>query len=378
MSGSNDVARLSLVSSVAAWRNFWFREEPAYTLGLVRIAFGALTVGFTAALLPDLNDLFGTNGVVPTPPSIRNGWSVFQVWPSDHALLVGWAVLLVSAVALTVGWHSRLAAILVFVLIVSFQRRDPWMWNSGDTLIRLEAFFIAIAPSGAALSLDQRRRTGAFWSAQSRPRWPLRLMMVQLSLIYLATVQVKMMGQTWGEGTAVSYAWRSEAPWVLLPVPQWLSTNLLITNVATWSTLVVEVAIAVLVWKRRWRPWVLAVGVGLHLSIMVTLNVGFFSLAMFVLYLAFIPPEATQRLPEILGAKAENLSARLRRLTAGGQQSEVTESSDAARDSMDDAPRDELSDWPVHTGSDLAVADASVKPGAATELVATNGQPHPG
>ena len=51
-----------------AWRRFWFAPEPAYPLGLVRIAFGALTVAWTVSLLPDLNSLFGEQGVMPNQP----------------------------------------------------------------------------------------------------------------------------------------------------------------------------------------------------------------------------------------------------------------------------------------------------------------------
>jgi hypothetical protein len=278
-----------------AWQEFWFRADPVYTLGLVRIAFGALVIGWTLALLPGLYDFFGANGVASYGEMGRHRWSVFEIWTGDNALLIGWVVLFLAAIALTIGWHSRIAAILVFILIVSFDRRNPMVFNSGDVVIRIEALFIALAPCGAALSLDQRRRTGQFWSAQVRPRWPLRLMQCQLSLIYLATVQFKMFGDTWPQGTAVSYALRLE-DMVLLPIPDIVRTHALLMNAATWGTLVLELAIGVLVWNRRLRPWVLGAGVVMHTMIMITIAIGFFSLAMFVLYLAFIPPDTAQRL----------------------------------------------------------------------------------
>jgi hypothetical protein len=283
---------------VDGWRAFWFRPRPAYTLGLVRIAFGALAVAWTLALLPDLEELFGEDGVAPQHPEFAYRWSVFEVWASDQALLIGWGVLLVSAIAMTVGWHSRLAAILVFVLIQSFIQRNRPVFNGGDIVVQIEALFLALSSCGAALSLDQRRRTGSFWSAQCRAPWPVRLMQVQLSLIYLATVQSKLSGEKWLDGTAVSYAWRTDEMWALFPAPQWLSTSPLLVNVATWSTLVIELALGILVWNRRWRLWVLAAGVVLHMMIMVNMVIGFFSLAMFVLYLAFVPPEAVERLPD--------------------------------------------------------------------------------
>ena len=66
----------------------------------------------------------------------------------------------------------------------------------------------------------------------------------------------------------------------------------------TYGTLAVEIAIPVLVWNKRTRPWVLGLGVGLHLAIDVTLRVGFFSWIIFVAYIAFLPPEVASRLIE--------------------------------------------------------------------------------
>lgn len=278
-----------------AWRAFWFRPEPAYALGLVRIAFGALMIAWTLSLLPGLYDWFGVDGISRHGDVGPYRWSIFEIWTSDSVLLIGWVVLLLAAIALMIGWHSRIAAILVFLLVLAFDRRNPSVFNSGDALVRIETLLIALSPCGAALSLDQRRRTGQFWSAQVRPRWPIRLMQCQLSVIYLATVNAKLSGFTWADGTAVSYALRLE-DMVLLPIPDFIRTNALLMNAATWGTLLLEFSIGILVWNRRLRPWVLGAGVLMHTGIMVTMAVGFFSPAMFVLYLAFIPPDTARRL----------------------------------------------------------------------------------
>ncbi|WP_197377116.1 HTTM domain-containing protein [Mycolicibacterium baixiangningiae] len=283
-----------LTAAAGRWRTFWFAEEPAYPLGLVRIAFGGLVVAWTLSLLPDMAQLFGTGGIVPAQRLGPEHWGLFATWPSDQGLVVGWAVLLVAGVALTVGWHSRVAALLVYLLVISFEHRNPHIFNSGDNLIRIEALILAISPSGAALSLDRMRTVGSFWSAEVRPHWPVRLMQVQLSVIYLSTVVTKLRGDVWPEGTATSYALRLR-DMTLLPVPEWASTSPLLMNVATWGTLAVELALGILVWNRRCRPWVLGAGVLLHLSILATLSVGFFSPAMFVLYLAFVPAEVARR-----------------------------------------------------------------------------------
>lgn len=281
---------------VAAWCAFWFTREPAYGLGLVRIAFGLVAVIWTLTLFPDLSRVFGDQGAAPLYAPLPYEWSIFEIWPGETALRIGWGVLLVSAIALTVGWHSRVAAIVVFVLIHSFHRRSGVIFNAGDTIIIVVALVLALSSCGAALSLDQRRRVGSFWSAQTLARWPVRLLQVQMSLIYLVAVQAKLSNSSWEDGSASYYAWRTDGRWALIEVPDWLAGNALLVNMATWGTLALELALAILVWNRRLRFWVLGAGVVMHLTMMVTMNVGYFSLAMFVLYAAFIPWETVENL----------------------------------------------------------------------------------
>jgi Vitamin K-dependent gamma-carboxylase len=289
---------------VDRWKTFWFTPAPAHTLGLVRMVFGVVTVVWALALLPDLRRVFGEQGVAPQYPRVEYQWGLFEWWSGDTALLIGWIVLLVASLAMVVGWHSRIAAALVFVLMLSFVRRGHYVFNAGDTILVVVAMVLALSCCGAALSLDQRRRAGSFWSAQTLAPWPVRLLQVQLSLIYLVSVQAKLSGgKDWVDGSAAFYTSRTDGRWAWVEVPDWLFGNAVLVNVATWTTLLVELAIAVLVWSKRCRFWVLAAGVVLHLILMVTMNVAFFSVAMFVLYVAFVPWEFVQSMPDRVKAR---------------------------------------------------------------------------
>ena len=282
-----------------AWRVFWFGPQQMYTLGLFRIAFSGLMVVWALWLLPVRTALLGPDGIAPKQPSIADTWGLFAVWNNDEAILFGIVVLLLAAIAMLVGWHSRVAAVIVFVLVLSFERRSPWVFNSGDALIRIEAFLLAISPCGSALSLDQRRRTGSFWSAQTRPKWPIRLLQIQMSIVYLAAVQTKLAGQPWLDGTAVSYVLRIE-DMKRIPVPQWLTMNAPVMNAMTWGVLAIELSVGILVWFPRFRPWVLAAGIVMHLMIDLTIQIGIFSYAVFMLYLAWLSPETVKTLPDRL------------------------------------------------------------------------------
>lgn len=276
---------------LATWDDFWLVPEPTSTLAVVRMAYGALLLAWAAMLGPDLSPFFSTSGILPEGYDTPWAWSLLDVVGSDTFTAVVYWLLLASAVGLVLGYRTRLAAVVAFVAVVSLYRRNPSVFQGGDHALRVFSFYFMFTPAGTALSLDRwRRARDNFWEFPKRAAWALRLIQVQLSLIYLFTVWIKVRGTTWNDGTAFSYSVRV-GELVRLELPTWMTTSVAVSNVATYSALATEFAMAVLVWNRRARPWVLAAGVLLHLIIEITLRVGFFSFAMFLYYLAWLDPE---------------------------------------------------------------------------------------
>jgi Vitamin K-dependent gamma-carboxylase len=292
-------SRSGMNAVVTTWRGFWFEPEPTSTLALVRIAFGLVSFGWMLGLLPVLFPLIGHRGVLPSQADLGQGtWGLLGLAGGDGAVLALFVITLAASACLALGYRTRLSALLVFVGLLSFQRRDLWAFDAGDDLVRIVAAYLALSAAGSSLSLDRLRRArDRFWEFPSRSRWPVRLMQVQLSLVYLASVWAKTRGTAWNDGTAVSYALRIK-DYNRFPVPSGITTSVLISNLATYGTLALELAIGILVWNRKARPWVLGAGVALHLAIAYSIRVGFFTLTMFVLYLAFLPNESAARLIE--------------------------------------------------------------------------------
>lgn len=289
---TNPFTRLSV-----GWRIFWFRPQATSTLAIFRIAFGILVTLWTLSFAPLLGVFFGTDSALPAGVSQGPGvWNLFAVTGNTlGAATAIWLVLLLAAVALTTGYRTRLASVVVFVGLMTIERQTPLIGNTGDALIRVLAFYLMFSPAGDALSLDRwRTDRERFWEFPKRAPWALRLMQIQLSIVYLSTVWEKVQGETWRNGTAVSYALRAlEVQRV--PTPAVVVESLAMTQLMTLGTLVLEFALGILVWNRTARPWVLTLGVLLHLSIEFSITVGFFSLTMLTLYLVFLPPErATQ------------------------------------------------------------------------------------
>lgn len=325
----------------AWWSRFWFTPTPTSTLAVVRIAYGAVLLAWTLSLSLDLTAFFTTSGVVPQRPRSAWTWSLFDLFPSDTAVLVVFVLLAAAAVCLLVGYRTRLAALVAQVCLISFSARNPYMLNSGDILLRVIGFYLVLAPAGAALSVDRWRLapTSPWWAFPERAPWALRLIQLQISAMYGFAVWGKLRGVTWNDGTAVSYALRLQ-DLVRIPVPRYVTESLSISNALTFGTLATEVALATLVWNRRARPWVLALGVVMHVLIDLTITVGFFSFAVFVGYLAFVPAETMSRWVLAVRDRLGRLRGRSAQRPAQGGAEQVDEEGQRhqGEEGGDDAP----------------------------------------
>jgi hypothetical protein len=314
-----------------AWDRFWFRPVPTSTLGVFRIAYGLVLTVWTLTLLPDATSFFASDGVLAEHSSDGWRWSLLFLDDSHAAVLGLMGALLVAAVCVMVGYRTRLATVVAFLLLVSLRWRNIWVMNGGDSLLRHIGFFMMLAPAGAALSVDRwRTAKDRFWSHPLRAPWALRLIQIQISVVYLFTVWLKAQGERWNAGTAVSDSLRV-GDLVRFELPWAITDSLLIANLLTYGTLAAELALAVLIWPRATRPYVIAVGVALHLFIEVTLSLGFFSIVMIMAYISFSPEDVTSRyLERVRASLSGSRRPWLQRIGAAGATSETDRRASAA------------------------------------------------
>jgi hypothetical protein len=299
-------ARDQLAVALGGWNRFWFEPVSTAPLAVFRIVFGLVVFFWTLSLAPDLSSFFTKSGILPQQQHYTGGaWGLFGTFPSKTAVVIVWALLLVASIALILGVFSQLAAAVVFLAVLSFERRNPWVFNAGDGLIRLAAFYLIFAPTSAALSLRRLlRNREEFWSFPARPVWPMRLLQLQFSAVYLFAVWEKARGTMWNNGTAVSVALRI-TDLQRFPVPGFVSHSLLISNLFSFGTLALELSLAILVWNRTLRPYVLVAGLSLHLGIEYSIRVGFFGASILSMYLLWVPP---QRMEAVLLALKRRVS----------------------------------------------------------------------
>jgi vitamin K-dependent gamma-carboxylase-like protein len=304
------------------WERFWFAPISTATLEVFRAAYGVVLFFWTLALAPNALTFFGRDGILPNHPPTGTRWSLLSWFGSDVAVVAVVALLLCAAVCIVVGFRTRPAAVVAFVGLIALTRRNPFMFNSGDALLRNIALFMTVAPAGVSLSRDAYKRgRDAFWRFASRAPWALRLVQVQISMVYLFTVWAKARGDRWIAGTAVGESLRV-GDIARFHLPYGLSNSLLLVNLLTFGTLVVELSLAILIWNRRLRPWVIGAGIALHLFIELVFALGFFSIVMITSYIAFVPEDAMERW--LAGVRARARRSRfgiVRRLAEGADTS---------------------------------------------------------
>lgn len=280
---------------VEAWRRFWFRPAPASVLTLWRAAFGLTATVWLLSIGPDLGALYGEGGLAPSPTYGPWRVGVFQWWESDTAIAVVYLVSVVAAVAVTLGWWVRVAAPIVFLGVLSFQLDNTSVLNAGDELLRIWAAYLALyalLTPGRCTGVSLRS-AGA--SSVSAPPWLLRLVQVQLTVIYPFSVYAKLQGDTWLDGTAAYWALGLE-DFERFPVPSFVTGSEPVIAVLTWGALLVEILVPVLLWVPRTRRIAIVAGIALHLSFDYALRVGFFGWAMIIGYLAFLTPSEAARI----------------------------------------------------------------------------------
>lgn len=277
---------------------FWVGETDLAPVAVFRIALGLLSFNWFWQLYPNLTQFYTDEGIFPRSSQLSffpRHFTVLNAAGEWWQVVLFWLAALSVALALTVGFHSRTAAFATFALLGSFSLRDPLIGDASDQVFRASAFWLTFTAAGDRYSVDgwlRARRddppSGRGWAL------PVRILELQFAWIYLATGLEKVAGGLWRDGFAVFYSLQLEhtfaRPWA---TP--LTRNLDLTQLATQLTVVVELAFLPLVFlpfvRRLGRIIAVVTATGLHLSILLLMNVGNFPFVMLVGLIPFLPPE---------------------------------------------------------------------------------------
>ncbi len=284
---------LRLSACYASFERFFFEVGDARICAVLRIGFGLLLIPYLWVLGLDLFVFFGENGVLPYEISTRvldpDASSVLR-WlaPGDGALSVCYVVFWLNAVLLLFGVGSRFQAFAVFFWLLAFQHRNALILDGEDVLARWIAFTLIWMPCGEHWSVDawRCRLKGIF--PRERCLLGLKLLQVEMTLIYASTALLKLDGVEWLNGHAVIYAVQLTDLFGRFPLPAFFLQSAGCLMAVTWIVLCIECFLPWGLWFKETRKWAILLGVGLHLSLDYAMNLFLFQWFMILGLMSFL------------------------------------------------------------------------------------------
>jgi hypothetical protein len=300
------------VNPIKAWNRFLFGPISARPLGLFRIVFGVLMMIYLAVMTFEFDYWYTDNGLLQGTESREaakvNGrllrFSPLHYVHDPITPRVVHAVAFAAALGVTLGWRTRFMSIVLWVTMLSFYHRNPSSNGGPDAVPVILTFYMMLCPGGAAYSLDARReerRRGTPAEPLIVP-WGVRLLQMQLCLIYFQSCVIKCDGPAWMDGTAVHYVlFNREFRWFDL---EWLAAYPMFINFLTHGAILIEFSLAFWLWFRPTRRWAMIGGILLHGGIRPVLNIPGFGEIMCAAYLTFLDPDEAMALVRVLDPRA--------------------------------------------------------------------------
>ncbi len=281
---------------VERWNQFFFAPVPLLPAALFRIFLSVTMLIMYSIRFVDWRFYFTDHGFVRgvdaadvLPEFFRPS---FSWYPVSEGAVVGCQILfLVAIFLLMLGVGARLMALVAFVLHLAFMQRNFSIVYGADIVVTFLLFSLIFINSGRRLSVLSRSRTlGRVPSEIDEivSTMGVRLLQIQMCIIYGYTGLEKLKGPSWWDGTAV---------WAVLGNQQiamfdatWLRHAPILIMAMTFVTVLWEIYFPVLIWLKPFRRWVLLLGLLLHIGIAATVGLVFFSLVMVSTYFVFMDP----------------------------------------------------------------------------------------
>ena len=296
------------MNPIRSWNRLFFGPISAKPLGVFRIVFGVLMLLYLGLATFEFDLWYTGAGLLRAPESrVAAGPLRFSPLQYTDNPAIARAVLVAAAAAalgLTLGWRTRVMSVLLYASMLTLYHRNVMANGGPDAVPFMLSFYMMFCPSGAAYSLDARcaaRNRGTAAEPLIIP-WGVRLLQMQICLIYFQSCVLKCQGALWLNGTTVHYVlFNREFGMFNL---EWLAQYPLLINLMTHGALLIEFALAFWLWFRPTRRWAILGGLVLHMGIRQVLNIGGFGEVMCATYLTFLAPDEVDSLLRWLDPRA--------------------------------------------------------------------------
>ncbi|MCM1971577.1 MULTISPECIES: HTTM domain-containing protein [Streptomyces] len=133
-----------------------------YQTAVIRIGFAATWLLFLLRELPHRHELYGPDGpwdfALGQQLIKANGAFTALIWTDSRFWFeLVYALAVLCAVLLLLGWRTRTTSVLFMVGVLSLQNRSIFMGDGGDNVLHLMSIYLVFTRCGRVWSLDARR-----------------------------------------------------------------------------------------------------------------------------------------------------------------------------------------------------------------------------
>jgi hypothetical protein len=296
------------------WNKFWFQPSSPAPLGLFRIWLGFILL--QDALLMRIGDwriFYSTHPLIPLTTFMKFWWGreprfdLIAYLPTDEMRLGLLYLYVLFIIFMILGLYTRASCLGALLINESMFNHFTLNISGADVFLKITLLIITFSNAGDAFSVDNLRRalredwrqTG--FKPPLKPQWALRMLQLQVCLVYALTVHGKIPGPQWLDGSAIYYVTRSE-DFTRFDVP-FLLNNMWTLRALTWGTLLFEFCFFWMVWIKELRYPILFVAVLFHLGLEWTCNIPIFELIFIGSFITFIAPEDLSRVMDFVKFK---------------------------------------------------------------------------
>jgi hypothetical protein len=216
---------------------------------------------------------------------------VFFLAGSTGIELILFSVGLLSAVALLMGYRTRLAVFLSWIFLLGLQARNPLILQGDDVLRRVMLFWGMFLPLGARCSLDRKFEASDDFVPRSVTSMATVAFLFQTAMIYWVAGLSKLHPVWISEGSGIYYALSTD--YLVTPFGRYMLQFPTLIRLLSLMVVPVEVGLPLLLFIPLFRSRMRIVAIGLavvfHLSMASCLNLALFSPTCIAVWLAFLP-----------------------------------------------------------------------------------------
>jgi predicted DCC family thiol-disulfide oxidoreductase YuxK len=290
------------------WSRIWFEDSPTTPLELARMGIGAALLIHYGLATPYIFDFWGAEGWVPLDVAVTDDpWSLslFFYLTRPWQLVAFHALFLGCCTAFMVGWRTSWVKWVLLIGQISYAHRAPILVYGVDKILASLLLILCLAPIGRAMSLDRVRAVRTVKRNNLDATLPpysscwtgacTRLMQIQMVVLFFYSAISKLGGDDWWNGDAIWFVFSTDEFYspVILNV---LASQYWLVNVATYGTILIEIAYVFLIWQQRTRPYLLAGALFLHVQFALLMGLFYFSFVMMMGHMSFVRPEWLTRL----------------------------------------------------------------------------------